>query len=101
MSTPAIDEPVLEGAGLYLLHFEPAYRHARHYLGYADDIPRRIGEHLRSTSRSSPLVRAAIAAGSLVVVARTFPGCDRTEERRMKRNHGHARFCPICRSRST
>lgn len=82
--------------GLYLLHFDPPYRHAGHYLGFALDVDRRVDEHLRSLASSSPLVRAAIAAGSAVSLARVWPGGDRTLERRLKRRHCHARFCPVC-----
>ena len=84
--------------GLYLLHFDPPYRHARHYLGFALDVERRVDEHLRSAACSSPLVRAALAAGSVVVLARVWPGGDRTLERRLKRRHEGPRLCPICRS---
>lgn len=84
--------------GLYLLHFDPPYRHAGHYLGFALDVERRVREHLRSGPRSSPLVRAALAAGSVVTLARTWEGGDRTLERRLKRWNGHARLCPLCRA---
>lgn len=86
------------GAGLYLLHFEPRYRHAGHYLGYADAIERRVAEHLACGSKSSPLVRAAIAAGAAVTVARVWTGGDRRLERRLKNAHGLSRFCPTCRA---
>lgn len=85
--------------GLYLLHFEPAYEHAGHYLGYSDDVERRVGEHLAANGKASPLVRAAIAAGSTVTLARTWPGGDRTLERRLKSQHHGPRHCPICRTR--
>lgn len=84
--------------GLYLLHFTPRYRHAGHYLGYADDIDRRVGEHLSCGGRSSPLVAAAIAAGSTVTLARTYPGASRRRERSIKRAGGLGRSCPICRA---
>jgi hypothetical protein len=85
-------------AGLYLLHFEPRYRHAGHYLGFAESVERRVAEHLSSGSKSSPLVRAALAAGAAVTVARVWPDGDRTLERRLKRAHGLSRFCPTCRA---
>lgn len=85
--------------GLYLLHFDPPYRHAGHYLGYADDIDRRVAVHFAGGSKSSPLVRAALAAGSTVTLARTFPRGSRTFERRLKNAGGLSRHCPVCRSR--
>lgn len=40
---PMIEAPSTDG--LYLLHFAPPYKHARHYLGYADDIAARVRTH--------------------------------------------------------
>lgn len=82
--------------GLYLLHFDPPYRHARHYLGYADAIPRRVHEHFDVPSKASPLVRAALAAGCRVQLSAVWLGLGRTDERRRKRGGGHARHCPTC-----
>lgn len=84
--------------GLYLLHFEPPYRHAGHYLGYSRDISARIAEHLAAGAKSSPLVRAALASGSTVLLAASMPGLGRTDERRLKRQGGLSRHCPLCRA---
>lgn len=85
--------------GLYLLHFEPAYEHARHYLGYADSIPRRVREHFAGGSKASPLVRAALEAGSRVTVTRVWLGGSRDLERRLKRRGGLSSSCPTCLAR--
>lgn len=84
--------------GLYLFHLEPPYLHAGHYLGYADDLLRRCREHLSSGAKSSPLVRAALRSGSRVALVRVWDGGDRTLERRLKRQGGLSRHCPICRA---
>lgn len=84
--------------GLYLLHFEPRYLHAGHYLGYSDNVERRVAVHLACGSKSSPLVRAAIASGCAVTVARTIAGGTRTLERRLKKAGGLSRHCPVCRA---
>lgn len=84
--------------GLYLLHFDPPFKHARHYLGWARSIDRRVRCHLTGGQRSSPLVRAALAAGCVVTVARTWPDADRNTERRLKRQGGLSRHCPTCRA---
>ncbi|MCC6170046.1 MAG: endonuclease [Caldilineaceae bacterium] len=82
---------------LYLLHFEPPLRHARHYLGYTADSRRRLQQHL--SGHGSPLVRAALAAGCTVTLVRTWPNGTRTLERKLKnRKHG-PRLCPICNPR--
>ena len=41
---------------IYLLHFERSYHHARHYLGYTDDLDGRLAAH--RAGRGSPLVAA-------------------------------------------
>lgn len=87
--------------GLYLLHLEPRYQHAGHYLGYADDIARRVHEHAAGGSKSSPLIRAQLAAGGRIVLTRVWLGGDRHLERRLKRHNGLSRHCPTCRARGT
>ena len=84
---------------LYLLHFDPPYQHAGHYLGFTSGpVAVRVAQHTSMTAKGSPLVRAAILAGSTVTVARTWARGTRTEERRLKRHHQLARHCPICRA---
>ena len=43
---------------LYLLHIEPRYKHAGHYLGFceSDHVDRRVNQHLAAGSKASPLV---------------------------------------------
>jgi hypothetical protein len=84
--------------GLYLLHFDPPYRHAGHYLGFAESIEARLAQHRAGGVKSSPLVRAALGAGSTVIHVRTWPEGDRTLERRLKRQGGLSRHCPNCRA---
>lgn len=83
--------------GLYLFHFARPYQHARHYLGFAKDVDRRVNEHLMLTVRCSPLVRAALRDGIDVELVRTWPKGTRTLERRLKRQGGLSRHCPVCR----
>jgi hypothetical protein len=84
---------------VYLLHLEPAYRHARHYLGSTarELVADRIAEHV--AGRGSPLVRAAVEAGSTVELVRTWTG-GRQLERRLKDRHESPRLCPRCRARA-
>ena len=86
---------------LYLLHLEPRYKHAGHYLGWTPDlrVNRRAMEHIDGVKhKASPLVLAALNAGSTVVIARRWEGqeFDRKAER-AKKHRGHARLCPLCR----
>jgi predicted GIY-YIG superfamily endonuclease len=82
---------------IYLLHFEPAYKHASHYLGWTEDIDARIDRHQRG--QGSPLVAAAVAAGCAINLARTWEG-DRKLERKLKnRKNTPRQLCPICRGK--
>jgi predicted GIY-YIG superfamily endonuclease len=110
------EEELIDGAlskvsmtGVYLLHFEPKFRHAGHYLGYADDIGRRVLEHQEGKS-GAKLPAAAAAAGSKLILARTWEGEDRNFERKLKgrqlrpdgtKTHHRGslkQFCPICKA---
>ena len=88
-------------SGVYLLHFTPRYKHAGHYLGYADDIGKRVYQHEYGQS-DVRLIKAAVAAGCSLHVVRVWPGADRNEERRLKggrmekRRGSLARLCPKC-----
>jgi hypothetical protein len=74
--------PQRPGDRVYVLHFEPAYKHARHYIGWTSgtDVTARLRVHLKD--RGSPLVRAAVAAGVDVQLAATYQGA-RYRERRL------------------
>lgn len=79
---------------IYVAHIEPAYRHARHYLGWTADPDGRWGTHLNG--HGSPLIRAALLAGSSVTFALVGEGT-RTDERRLHNRKNTARLCPTCR----
>jgi hypothetical protein len=82
---------------IYLLHLEPAYRHAKHYLGFVEgeDVESRLKEHLRGTG--GRLCAVAVANGCKLELVRTWPNKTRNDERRMKMNAHIPRKCPICR----
>lgn len=80
---------------VYLLHFAEPYKHARHYIGFADgkELDRRLAEHARG--EGSKLMAAVVQARIGWIVARTWAG-DRLTERSLKGRGGAARICPIC-----
>ncbi len=83
---------------VYLLHFVTPYKHARHYLGCADDLSARLSEHRRGTgARLTQVVRDA---GGTWVVARTWRGGRRLEHK-LKAWHSGVKLCPICQGRIT
>ena len=79
---------------VYLLHFERSYRHARHYIGFTQNLEHRLDEH--RAGRGSPLVAAALADGIDFQLAAIWEG-DRHDERRLHRQKNtRARLCPLC-----
>jgi predicted GIY-YIG superfamily endonuclease len=79
---------------VYLLHFARPYRHARHYLGYAEDLEQRLARHRAGSG--ARLLAVIAAAGIDWRLVRTWSGT-RTLERRLKGRHSGVRLCPICR----
>lgn len=81
----------------YLIHFDEPYKHARHYIGTTNNLPRRIATHKRGeATRSSRLMAAVHDAGIGWTVARTWEG-GRDLEIKLHNWHGGAQLCPICR----
>ncbi|MGH2868400.1 MAG: hypothetical protein ACRDNK_12645 [Solirubrobacteraceae bacterium] len=79
---------------VYLLHFDRSYRHARHYIGFTQNLEQRLAEH--HAGRGSPLIAAAIADGIDFQLAAIWQG-DRHQERRLHgQKNARARLCPIC-----
>ena len=81
---------------VYLVHFDHPYRHARHYLG-TNNLELGLARH-----------RCGDGAGLMAIItdsqvtwelARTWNGT-RSTERRLKNRGGHARLCPLYRSKA-
>jgi hypothetical protein len=94
------------GRGVYLFHADEPIGNlsnpramARHYIGYADELACRIAIQLAGNAQSAALMRAFIAAGVGVELARIWPGATRRFERQLKRQkNAPRRLCPICRT---
>jgi predicted GIY-YIG superfamily endonuclease len=78
---------------VYLLHFNQPYKHARHYLGSADDLDARLERH--RAGNGARLIEVITQAGIGFTLARTWEG-GRKEERKLKDQHNSPRLCPIC-----
>ncbi len=90
--------PAMLRQRVYLLHFIEPYRHAKHYLGVADDLSARLAQHRAGTgARLTQVVREA---GISWVVARTWRGGRRLEHK-LKGYHSGVRLCPICQGKIT
>ena len=80
--------------GVYLLHFSPPYKHARHYIGFAYRINTRLAAHRNGTG--ARLCQVAVGNGSELIKARVWEGKDRTFERRLKNYKKSSVLCPYC-----
>jgi predicted GIY-YIG superfamily endonuclease len=78
---------------VYLIHFDRAYQHARHYIGCTKDLAARLAAHARG--QGARLLAVVRAAGIGWRLARTWPG-GRDRERQIKRQGGASRHCPLC-----
>lgn len=76
-----------------MLHFAQPYKHARHYVGWADDLARRLEEH--ASGNGARLTEVIHDAGIPFTLARTTHGT-RNLERAIKNAGGAVRYCPIC-----
>ncbi len=80
-------------ATIYLLHFSEAYKHARHYLGFTDDLDARLQAH--ASGQGARLMEVITDAGIAWQVARTWSGNRRLERQLKNRKHA-ALLCPVC-----
>jgi predicted GIY-YIG superfamily endonuclease len=84
-------------AGCYLLHFAapicPSHP-CRHYLGWSDDLERRIAEH--RAGQGARLTAVAKERGITFTVVRIWTGATRSDERRLKNRKSGPKLCPIC-----
>jgi hypothetical protein len=81
---------------VYLLHFDRPFSHARHYMGWTGGrLADRLDRHRRGDGAN--LLRHVTAAGIGWRMSRTWEG-DRHWERQLKRQGGHSRKCPVCKT---
>ena len=79
---------------IYLIHFATSYKHARHYLGFAErDVAARLLAH--KTGQGANLMRVITEAGIDWSVAAIWHGT-RDDERALKNTGGASRYCPMC-----
>lgn len=79
---------------VYLIHFDRGLSHARHYIGWTQDLPARLARHRAGVG--SKLMRAVGAAGIPWRVVRTWTDVDRHFERSLKNQKNAGRLCPRC-----
>ena len=93
-------------AVVYLLHFDKPFQgtkrnpnakragFAAHYVGYAENLTKRIAHH--QTGTGANLTKYAAQAGITFIVARTWENGTRETERAVKKSKHHSRLCPLC-----
>lgn len=80
---------------VYLIHFARPYGHARHYLGWTENLTQRIEAHRKG--QGGRLLAVVIAAGIGWEVARVWEGVTKAKERELKKWNGSGKLCPVCR----
>jgi predicted GIY-YIG superfamily endonuclease len=93
----AVETLGLKVSGVYELHFASPISDAhttQHYIGYADDIKRRLEDH--RASRGARLTEVANQRGIGFWVSRVWEGKDRSFERNLKNRKEGTRLCPDC-----
>lgn len=80
---------------VYLLHFDKPYKHAMHYIGWAENLDKRIAHHRNGTG--ARLMQVLKAAGIGFSIAHVWPDQDKTFERKLKNRGSAKRFCPCCK----
>lgn len=84
---------------VYLICFEKPFKHARHYIGFAetmDSFEKRIACHRKG--RGAKLLDHVTKAGINFEVVRTWPDGDRNFERKLKNRKKSSDLCPHCKA---
>ena len=81
---------------IYMLHFDQPYQHARHYVGWTEDLLDRLDRHAKGNG--ARLIAVIWQAGIGFTLVRICEGTRRTE-RAIKNDGGATRFCPACTPR--
>lgn len=88
--------------GVYLIHLARPYvarsgkgvQTVEHYIGWSEDIERRVADHQRG--QGARILRVVRDAGISFDLVRTWPGEDRNFERKLKNQRDAKLLCPRC-----
>ncbi|MBV9204551.1 MAG: hypothetical protein JO037_03900 [Actinobacteria bacterium] len=81
---------------IYMLCFHRPYKHARHYVGWTEDLLDRLDRHAKGNG--ARLVEVITQAGPGFTLVRVCEGT-RATERAIKNAGGAVRYCPACTPR--
>jgi predicted GIY-YIG superfamily endonuclease len=81
---------------VYLLHLKTPMHHARHYLGWTDDLVGRMLLHLEGNG--ARFTQVCVERGITFALVRTWEGegATRSFERQLKNCKHTPRLCPVC-----
>lgn len=81
---------------VYLIHFDTPIAHARHYLGFTDNLKKRLFQH--EHGKGARLLEVAKQRGIVWHCVRTWADATRTDERKFKNRKKIKRYCPMCKA---
>jgi len=93
VSEPQEGQSMSKPGTVYLIHLGKPLAHARHYLGFTDDLDARLERH--RAGNGARLMSVISAAGITWQCVRTWQG-DRKLERQLKRRKEAPALCVIC-----
>lgn len=79
---------------IYLVHFDRPYKHARHYLGFSENLDARLKAH--HNGAGARLLRVVREAGINFKLSQVWIGT-KSLERKLKNRKKSSDFCTICR----
>ncbi len=89
----SLPQDIPPGSKVYLIHLDKPLHHARHYVGFSEDLPGRIQKH--HNGQGAAFMKAIAKEQISWHVSRIWDG-DRTFERMVKDQHNASHLCPTC-----
>src|SRR5437667_8365046 len=83
----------LTGKKVYLIHLHTSYKHAKHYLGFSENVQGRVQQRLRGNG--ARFMEVIAKQGISWHVSRVWDG-GRELEAALKTWNNSARLCPTC-----
>lgn len=81
---------------VYLIHLDTPLHHARHYIGFARELDKRMYHHRHGTG--ARMLKACNERGITYQVARTWENTPQAFEYTLKRRKDSDFYCPFCRA---
>lgn len=82
---------------IYLIHFDEPLHHAKHYIGYTENLPQRLQRH--RAGHGARILEVLKERGITWKLARIWTG-DKSLERKIKRQKCSPKLCPICKAQA-